>query len=147
VIGEGLEKPSASSYALRLANESYEWYKTASIRSRKTYRASETALLVVSASIPVVAAISPHNAIIPAILGAGVVIISGAQMIFHWKDNYLRFSAARETVESERRRYHTGAKPYDNSSTRDQNLAESISLIERREMVSWLEMSSRQSDT
>jgi hypothetical protein len=140
---DGLPVSSSTvSFALNLADDSYEWYKTAAIRSRKVYRLSETALLVISASIPVVAAIKPHSAIVPAILGAIVVVLSGMRGLFHWHDNYLRFSAARESVESERRLYYTGAKPYDDPSTRDQNLAASVSLIERTEMASWTKIAS-----
>jgi hypothetical protein len=133
---------SSASYALSLADESHEWYRTAAIRSRKAYRLSEAALLIVSAGIPVAAAISPHNAIVPAILGGIVVVLSGLQVVFHWHDNYLRFSTAREAIEFERRLYHTGAKPYEDASTRDQNLVASVSRVEREEMARWTRVAS-----
>lgn len=100
------------------------------------------ALLVISAAIPVAAAISPHSAIVPAVLGAIVVVLSGLRAVFHWQDNYLRFSAAREAVESERRLYHTSARPYDDPATRDQQLAASVSRIEREEMTVWTRVAS-----
>jgi uncharacterized protein DUF4231 len=101
--------PMDPGYAMGIANDSYAWYRTAAIRSRRMYRLSETAVLVAAAAIPATAAITPHNAITPAVLGAVVVILSGLRAIFHWQDNYLRFSGAREAVESERRLYNTGA--------------------------------------
>lgn len=140
--GGASDTPSATSYALRLADDSYQWYRTAAIRSRKAYRLSQAILLVVAAAIPVVAAISPHSAIVPAILGAIIVILSGLQALFHWQDNYLRFSAAREAVEFERRLYYTRAAPYEDSTTRDQNLAASVSRIEREEMGRWSRVAS-----
>jgi hypothetical protein len=73
----------------------------------------------------------------PAILGAIVVVLSGLRAVFHWHDNYLRFSRAREAVESERRLYHTSAKPYDDPATRDQVLVGAISKIEQAEMGGW----------
>jgi Protein of unknown function (DUF4231) len=128
------------SYAMTIANGSYDWYKAHAIRSRKAFHISETALLIVAAAIPATAAVKPHNAIISAILGSIVVILAGLRAVFHWQDNYLRFSGAREAVEAERRLYHTGAKPYDNSVTRDQVLAASVSRIEQEEMGGWIKV-------
>ncbi len=130
-------------YAMNIADESYTWYRTAAIRSRTGYRLSETSVLVLSAAIPATAAIVPHNAVIPAVLGAIVVVISGLRAIFHWHDNYLRFSAAREAVEAERRLYYTGANPYEDPETRDQVLAQSVSRIEQGEMGSWLKVAAQ----
>lgn len=39
-------------YAMSIANGSYAWYQTAAGRSRRMYRLSETAALIVSAAIP-----------------------------------------------------------------------------------------------
>ena len=109
---------------------------------RVLYKASETALLVIAASIPASAAIAPGDAIAPAILGSIVVVMTGLRAVFHWQDNYLRFSAAREAVEAERRLYHTGAKPYEELKTRDQTLVEAVSRIEQDEMKGWLKVAS-----
>jgi Protein of unknown function (DUF4231) len=127
-------------YAMTIANASYDWYKTHAIHSRRAFRIFETALLVVSAAIPATAAVQPHNAIMPAVLGAVVVVLAGMRAVFHWQDNYLRFSGAREAVEAERRLYYTGAKPYDDAATRDQVLAASVSRIEQEEMGGWIKV-------
>lgn len=133
-----------SGYALSIANSSYSWYATAAIRSRRMYRLSEISVLVVSAAIPATAAIAPHNAITPAILGAIVVVLFGLRALFHWHENYLRFSRAREAVEAERRLYHTSAKPYDDPATRDQALVVTISKIEQAEMGGWQKVAAQQ---
>lgn len=138
------EMPTDPGYAMSIADESYNWYRTAAIHTRRWYRVSETSVLVVSAAIPATAAIVPHNAIPPAVLGAIVVIISGLRAIFHWQDNYLRFSGAREAIEAERRLYYTGATPYEDPATRDQFLAASISRIEQAEMGGWLKVAAAQ---
>ena len=127
-------------YAFNLANESFRWYRTAAIRSRKRHRISAIAVLVVAAVIPVVAAFWPKNAMIPAVLGAGVVVISGARSIFHWEENYFRFSGAREAIEAERRLYLTGSSPYDSQETRDRILAAAVTSIEQQEMAGWLKL-------
>lgn len=131
---------AAADYALGLANNSYQWYQGAAIRSRRFHRLSETVLLVVSAAIPASAAIAPGNSVIPAVLGSLVVVLAGLRAIFHWQDNYLRFSGAREAIEGERRLYITQAPPYDHPATRDQTLAAMVSKIERDEMAGWLKI-------
>jgi len=130
-------------YAMSKADESYTWYRRAAIRSRTGYRISETSVLVLSAAIPAAAAIVPHSAIIPAVLGAIVVVISGLRAVFHWQDNYLRFSAAREAVEAERRLYYTGTEPYEDPDTRDKVLAQTVSRIEQGEMGGWLKVAAQ----
>jgi hypothetical protein len=137
---EPAESPEEAGYALNLAKNSYEWYRAAAIRSRRLYRISETVLLLVSAAIPASAAIEPGNSIVPAILGSVVVVLSGLRAVFHWQDNYLRFSGAREALEAERRLYFTGAKPYEDPATRDQVLAAMVSRIEQEEMSGWVKV-------
>ncbi|MEU7632013.1 DUF4231 domain-containing protein [Nocardia sp. NPDC049220] len=127
-------------YALQVADESYGWYFTAAKRARRRYRTSEVVQLLTSAAIPIAALVIEGNTLVPACLGAIVVITTGLSSIFHWHDNYLRFSQAREAVEAQRRRYRTQAPPYENPRTRDQVLTDSITAIERREMGSWLEI-------
>jgi Protein of unknown function (DUF4231) len=133
---------SKPTYAMGIANGSYEWYKTHAIRSKNLYRISETAILIVSASIPAAAATNIHSAIIPAILGALAVILSGLRAVFNWQENYLRFSGAREAVEAQRRLYYTNSQPYDDSATREQVLAASVSRIEQEEMGGWIKVAS-----
>lgn len=135
--------PEDPGYAMGIANGSYTWYRSAAIRSRRMYRVSETAVLIISAAIPASAAIAPHNAITPAVLGALVVILSGLRAVFHWQDNWLRYSGAREAVEAERRLYHTGAPPYEDPATRDQTLATAVSRIEQAEMGGWLKIAAQ----
>lgn len=134
--------PEATDYAISLADGSYDWYRSHAVRSRRSFKASETALLVVAAAIPVSAVLSPSNAIPAAILGALVVVITGAQSIFHWRENYVRFSHAREAVEAERRLYRTRSAPYDNPGTRDMVLADKITAIEHDEMAGWIKLAS-----
>ena len=131
------ERAAGSDYAVGLASDSYEWYRTHAIRARRNYRVAETILLVVAAAVPTSAVVAQHNATVPAILGAIVVILTGLRSLFHWQDNYVRFSRAREAIEAERRLYRTSAKPYDDPSTRDQVLVAAVSRIEQDEMSGW----------
>lgn len=133
---------SDDNYATDLANSSYVWYKEAAIRSRRRFRASEIIVLVTSAAIPICAVIAPRNATVPAILGAVIVVASGLSSIFHWRDNYLRFSRAREAVEYERRQFAVRTGKYEEDSTRQAVLVAAVSQIEQDEMGGWIRLAS-----
>ncbi|MGZ9930635.1 DUF4231 domain-containing protein [Streptomyces sp. NC-S4] len=143
-MGESEFDDVVPSYAMSLADESYNWYRGAAIGNRRAYKATETLALLVAAAIPVSAAIWPRSAVVPAVLGAIVVVMTGARSIFHSQENYLRFSRAREAVEAERRLYRIGSAPYGNRATRDAVLVANVTAIEREEMAGWIGIASQQ---
>lgn len=134
-------------YACALADNSYDWYSRAAIKARRYHRLSEVIQLIGSAAIPVSAALLTQNTTVPAILGAVVVIVTGLRSAFHWQDDYLRFSHAREAVEAERRLFRTRAAPYDDPVSRSQVLAANITKIEQREMGMWLKIAAPRSQS
>lgn len=135
-----MEQDRSESYALKIADNSFAWYRVAAIRARRLYRASEFGIILVSALVPLSVAIQPENGILPAALGSVVVVIAGLRSVFHWHENYLRFSHARETVEAERRRFNTRTGPYANEADRAAQLTEAITRIEQEEMGRWLKI-------
>ncbi|MFD1541889.1 DUF4231 domain-containing protein [Nonomuraea guangzhouensis] len=141
------EDTPGTGYALGLADSSYEWYRRAAIKARSYFRLSETLQLLISATIPVVAVLVPGDARVPAVLGAVLMVLTGLRSVFHWHDDYIRFSIARETVEAERRLYLTRSVPYHDDSTRDQRLASMITMIERQEMDAWTKIASPVSES
>jgi hypothetical protein len=125
-------------YAMNIGDSSYQWYRTAAIRSRRSHRIADLSALVLSAAIPVLAIALPSQPVITAVVGSVLVIVAGARAIFHWQENYLRFSQAREEVERQRRLYLVGAAPYDEPATRNQELIRAVSGIEHDEMHGWV---------
>lgn len=113
----------------------------------RAHRASAVAVQSVAAAIPVAAVIEPHNSLIPAILGAVIIVLSGTRATFHWQENYLRFSRAREAIEAERRLYKIGGPPYSEMNTKDTILATRITKIERDEMSSWFDVAAKEQDS
>ena len=134
------ESRQNTNFALNLANESFDWYRSHAIRCRRAYRITETVALVVAAAIPASATLVHNDARVPGVLGAIVVVLSGLRAVFHWQDNYLRYSGAREAINAERRLYHVQAPPYDDTATRDRLLAESVTRIEQDEMAGWIKI-------
>jgi hypothetical protein len=142
---EDAPEPDADQeYAMSVATGSYDWYQVHAIGARRLYKLSESALLLLAAAIPVAAAIAPGNAVAPAVLGGMVVVLTGLRSVFHWQENYLRFSGAREAVEAQRRLYVTRSAPYDDPTTRDRTLVASVSRIEQEELGGWIKVASEQ---
>lgn len=137
---QGNSPENGPGYAMGLANGSYAWYNQAAAKARRAHRILEVLQLVFAAAIPVTAVLAPGDAKVPAVLGALVVVLTGLRSVFHWQDDYLRFSQAREAVEAERRLYRTGAEPYDDPGTRDRYLAAAVTRIEQQEMGVWIQI-------
>ena len=138
VTMDGAAADHGTNYAMAVADSSYRWYKAAAIRSRRAHRAADFAAVVLSAAIPVLAIALPSYPVITGAVGSALVVIAGARAIFHWHENYLRFSQAREEVEKQRRLYLVAAAPYDDAGTRDQELVRAVTRIENDEMHGWV---------
>ena len=127
-------------YAMGIADRSFNWYRDHAKRARGLYRISDVTLLIVAAAIPLSVAVAPDETGVAAVLGAGVVVISGLRSVFHWQDNYLRFTQACGAVEGERRLYEVGASPYADPASRDKALVAAVSRIEQEETGTWLKV-------
>jgi hypothetical protein len=131
---------------MKVADDSYEWYKSRAIICRRSYRIAATGILLMSAAIPASVAISPTMTSITALLGASVAVVSGLDSIFHWQDNYLRYSLAREAVDAQCRLYKTQQGAYSDEAYRDEVLVREVTRIEQAEMGAWLRIASPRSD-
>jgi hypothetical protein len=97
--------------AVGVCEDLIAWYGKYAARARDRYRILEVALLVIGASISVAALAWPGNGVPAAILGGIVVVLTGLRQVFHWQENYVRFSWACQTLKQERRRYDVGESP------------------------------------
>lgn len=132
-------EPKNEAYAESIADKSYGWYRDAAIRSRRTYKVAECALMIVTAGIPLSALTLPETPVVAAVLGSVALVIGGFRSVFHWQENYVRFSRAREMVEAERRRFHGRISPYDGEAEQNkQELIRAVTQIEQEEMGQWI---------
>jgi Protein of unknown function (DUF4231) len=131
---------AVSSPATRECDHLIAWYGKHAAQARERHRVLEIALLVVGASISVFALAWPGNGVPAAVLGGVVVVLTGLRQVFHWQENYVRFTSAWQTLKQERRRYEVGEPPYDDSATRDQELMEIVNSIEAKETQGWADL-------
>jgi hypothetical protein len=127
------------SSALAECDASIEWYARCARIARIRHQTLEVALLLVGSAISVIALAVSDSSIIAALLGAVVVILTGLRQVFHWRDNYVRFTGACLALKSECRRYSVGQPPYDDEANRARNLIEALNRIEAEETHGWAE--------
>jgi hypothetical protein len=113
------------------------WYGKYAARARDRYRVLEVALLIIGASISVAALVWPGNGVPAALLGGIVVVLTGLRQIFHWQENYVRFTWACQTLKQERRRYDVGEPPYNDPALRDRKLMEVVNTVEAQDTQGW----------
>ncbi len=137
-MSSSLDVGDPTEYARAVADSSFDWYKSRAIRSRKLFRTAEVVRLVLGAMIPVAALWDEVSRVVPAAIGALALLVGGLASVFGWQENYLRFSGAREAVESERRRYILAIDEYGDADTKDAELVRAVTQIEQKEMGQWL---------
>jgi Protein of unknown function (DUF4231) len=71
------------------------------------------------------------------VLGGAVVVLTGLRTVFHWRENWLRFSAACGQLETARQLYAQRTGNYAGSD-RDAALVGEICAIELAETQGWI---------
>lgn len=123
------------------AQASLGWYKKHAWWAKAWYRASEVTLVVLGAMVPVSTVIT-SDPIAPALLGAGVVVVTGLRQVFTWHEDWVRFSAAVVALSAEQVRFANRVPPYDQPDALAQ-LAMKVSELESAETRSWTSMQSK----
>ncbi|GAP53767.1 hypothetical protein AHiyo6_03320 [Arthrobacter sp. Hiyo6] len=124
------------------ASETAAWYAEHGRRSRHWFQVTEVAILVTSASVPVVGLLNPTDSRPPAIVGAIVVVLASLRSIFHWQENWVRFMAAFRTLTAELRLYDAEAEPYSDPDPRkrDAELIKRVNALETTETGAWIKL-------
>jgi len=144
IVGESPsnEDPAddSKSLALRDFDKLTSWYSFQGSRARQGHHLIEVLVILVGASVSVVALALPGNAIPVATLGGVVVVLTGLRQLFHWHENYVRFTAACQALKQERRKYMVGEPPYDDPTMRDRHLIQVMNNIEAKETQGWTQL-------
>jgi hypothetical protein len=126
--------------ALSRLKNSFKYYSEHAGASRRRHQILEVALLAAASSIPVTALTVPGNGVVTAIIGAVVVVLAGLRQIFHWNENFMRFTQACQALQAERWRYELELAPYDDPNSREKILIDAVIRIETDETGSWIEI-------
>jgi hypothetical protein len=132
--------PTPGSYARSEAERVFRWYVRNAKASRFRFRISEMILLAATATVPVAGILAPGDARPAAIIGAAVLVLTGFRSLFHFHDNWTRFSGTCALINAELRLYEAAVAPYDVPATRDEILLRKINSAELTETARWMEL-------
>jgi hypothetical protein len=117
------------------------WYDGKSISAQRWYKRFKLVELVVSATVPVLAAISAPAAVTAA-FAATVVIAEGVVQLYQWQTTWVQYRGTAEALKHERYLYLAEAGPYVEDD-RDRVLAERVEGLVSQEHARWTEGRSR----
>ncbi len=126
-------------------NDQLTWYRNQAKRAKRSYTTVKVVQLLVGATVPVVAAISAP-ALLTASLAAVVVVAEGAEQLFQWHANWLRYRSTAESLKQQKHLYLAGAGPYGDDDRR-QVLAERVERVISQETGTWLADAERSAQT
>lgn len=112
------------------------WYRKHSAKSQLAYKRVKLCQITVGATVPIVAALSAPP-VVTAILAGAVVVAEGAQQLFQWHANWLRYRATTEALKREKFLFLSSAGPYE-VSNRNIVLAERVEAVVNHENTDWL---------
>ncbi|WP_432278313.1 DUF4231 domain-containing protein [Nocardia carnea] len=132
---ESREGPSTEDVVWRRLEDQLDYYRTRSNSAKNAYKSVKLVQIVVGAVIPVLAA-AGATGWVTALVAAVPIAAEGAQQLFQWHSNWLRWRAAAETLKNESFLYMAQVGPYVGEDRR-RTLAERVSSIIERETGDW----------
>lgn len=123
------------------------WYTRHTATNRLGHWVFRVASLTMAAAVPATAVGLGGDAkvVVPAALGAAVVVAQGVDELFRFQENWTAFGATAEALKREKSLYEAHAGPYDdgtgNAETKRLNkLAERVEATISSETSQWVEM-------
>lgn len=113
-----------------------DWYDRNSGRMKHAYQRLKVSQIVIAASIPVAAAADAPS-IVPAVLGASIVVFEGFQQLFKYHDNWTAYRSTAEALKHEKHWFLASAGPYARCADPTRRLAERVERLVSTEHSTW----------
>jgi hypothetical protein len=128
----------ASTAPVERLNDQLAWYDSKSQVNRRYHVAAILSQVIIGASIPICAWITPP--LVLALLGGAIVVINGASSAFQWEYNWINYRATTERLKHEKYLYAAQAGPYkvESDAERTRLLAERVEGVVSREHSAWI---------
>lgn len=137
-------------YLSQRIDDQINWYSKKSAFNKKRYQIIQALVIIISASIPVLAIlITFSDAILKMAVGiAGVliVVLEGMLSLYKYKDIWLEYRMTSELLNREKLLYLTGSGPYKTDKS-FQAFVERAETIMSTENQSWLANQVKKEDT
>jgi hypothetical protein len=117
-------------------DDQLRWYERRSAAAKRLYQVLKLAQIVIAAAIPIVVA-AGGDEVIAAILGGAVVVLEGAQQLFQFQQNWIRYRGTAEALRHEKFLYQAQAGAYAGAEAPVRRLAEAVEALVSTETASW----------
>lgn len=134
--GSGIGGDELSFPAWTRLKSQLQWYDARSESAQSAYRRVKVAQLVVGALVPVVVLLPGVNPVIPAGLGAVVVLLEGLQQLYQWQTNWVQYRSTAESLKHEMFLFLAASGPY-RGEDRARVLAERVEGLVSQEHARW----------
>jgi hypothetical protein len=118
-----------------------QWYDDKSVAAQRSYKQFKLVQLLVSATVPVLAALSAPAAVTAA-FAAVVVVAEGIVQLNQWQTTWVQYRATAEALKHEKYLYLAAAGPYGGQDA-DRVLAERVEGLVSQENAKWTGARSR----
>ncbi|MEV8313492.1 DUF4231 domain-containing protein [Streptomyces sp. NPDC059900] len=114
------------------------WFDRKSSAAQRQFKRLKMVTLALAAGLPVAVAASAPNWVVAA-MGALVAVIEGAQQLFKFQENWIRYRAVCESLRREQYLYLAHGGHYAEAENADVLLAEQVEKITSQENALWAE--------
>jgi hypothetical protein len=127
---------SIEEIVLARLEDQLNWYERRSKTAKQAFQILKLAQIVVAAAIPIGVAAN-GSAVIAAVLGGVIVILEGAQQLFQFQQNWIRYRGTAEGLRHEKFLYQARAGAYAGADVPVRRLAEAVEALVSAETASW----------
>jgi Protein of unknown function (DUF4231) len=131
-----VDRPRTDRVMERL-DDQIDWYARSTRRNRLGHWICRLASLTMAAAVPITAAFQDAT-LVPALLGAGIVVAEGSHELFRFQQNWAQFAATAEGLKREKYLFLAQGGPYRRSKDREALLAERVEALVSSETSLWV---------
>lgn len=113
------------------------WYDRESAFNKTRFKLLKTAQMVFAGAIPVAAGVGAPR-VLPAALGALVLLLEGLQQLNQYQQNWITYRSTAEALKHEKFLYLAGADIFQDAADRDRLLAQRIEGLISQEHAKWV---------
>lgn len=135
-------RPQAPDPTMERLEEQIGWYSRAAGRNRRAHWALRVSSITMAAAVPLAATLLEWN-VVPALLGAGIVVVEAVHELFRVQQNWTNFAATSEALKHEKFLFIAAAGPYRDLEEPHAFLAERIESLISAETIQWVAMQDR----
>jgi len=144
-----LLKMTSERYMKDRVQDQYDWYNAKSGWNQRWFKRLQMLQIISAAIIPFLSGMDMKDSSwIPLVIGAlGVIIaiISGANALWKFQENWTQYRTTAEQLQHERFLFETGVAPYDDDRSAFPFFVKRIEGLISKENSAWAEMTQGQS--